>query len=133
MFDTCTARAGRVCWSTLHAHWAQDPTECAKECFQTESRDNNFIGIRHVNMNVPSELEHAVDKRRDVLYAEFQRGQLDEAPIDFSSPNHVEYFDVAKDAWMLHNLHGAPEHADDEAKLHEELWRWFSCEGETCP
>lgn len=127
------ARAGRVCWSTLHAHWAQDPTECAKECFQTESRDNNFIGIRHVNMNVPSELEHAVDKRRDVLYAEFQRGQLDEAPIDFSSPNHVEYFDVAKDAWMLHNLHGAPEHADDEAKLHEELWRWFSCEGETCP
>ena len=110
--------AGR-CWSTKDAPWRQIPRECSDDCFQTESMDNNFIAVRHTG--------HA-----NSLYVEFQHGHQEVSNVNFSSPNFVEYFDVAQDAWMMRNVYKQTS-ASRRAAMHEELHRWWECSGSSCP
>ena len=120
------AIAGKQCWATFHAHWEQDPSDCIKECYPTESRDNNFVALRHTRPLGATE-------GADTLYAEFQHGHIDEAPIDFTNPNHFEFFDAASDPWLMRNLHGMPERAREVRAQHDKLWRWIGCKGDECP
>ena len=116
---------GRQCWATQDATWAQDPSGCTQECYPTETRDNNYVALRLT--------PRVLGGGEDTLYAEFQRGMIDEAPIDFSQPNHVEYFDAAADPWMMENLHADPARAGEAAVLHGKLWRYYGCKGDACP
>jgi N-acetylglucosamine-6-sulfatase len=117
---------GLQCWSTLNAHWTQDPTVCTTQCYPTETRDNNFVALRHTPRDGSSSA--------DTLYAEFHHGQLDEHPIDFRTPpNHVEYFDSSTDPWMMHNLHGEAARVDEEKVLQDKLRLWLACKGNECP
>jgi hypothetical protein len=119
-----TLRGGQ-CWSTRDATWKQVPSECTGECYATESRDNNFVALRHVGGAGPF---------ADTLYAEFQTGELDEAPVDFlgREPAFTEFFDAAADPWLLENVH---ERMDSGARaaLRAQLRAWLQCAGEACP
>ena len=115
------AHTGTTCWATLDASWAQDPLDCTLDCYPTETRENNFVAVRHTQPG------------KNTLYAVFQRGNLDEGPVDFSTPSHIELFDAADDPWMMNNLHGHSSLAREEEALHEELLAYMSCKGHACP
>lgn len=125
--------AGQQCWSTEGASWAQWPLNCSGVCYPTESTANNFVALRHVGGRGGAP--------RDTLYAEFKQGNLDAGAIDFTSPTHHEFFDVATDTWQVDNLY----YEDDEGtvrataraelfdELRSELRSWLSCAGDACP
>ena len=75
----------------------------------------------------------------NTLYAEYQRGQLDAAIIDFSSPSHHLFFNVSNDAWQMNNLYysidGNRSLTYDKTltRLHDQLWSWLACKGPSCP
>ena len=113
---------GSTCWATFGATWAQDPLDCTQECYLTESRQNNFRALRRTT--------HGAER----LYAEFQYGDLDDKPIDFSRPSHFEFFDATADPWMMKNLHASgAELANEEQALREELHAYILCKGDACP
>ena len=127
--------AGQTCWSTLGATWYQTPDACTGQCYPTESLANNFVALRHVGG------QPGAANSEDTLYAEFQHGNLDIAPVDFSAPSHYEFFDVgAGDFWQMNNLYydaqgqrATAERGETLDKLHELLRRWLSCAGDACP
>lgn len=68
----------------------------------------------------------------NVLYAEFQKGDLTKADIDFSQIDFTEYYNLTADPWQMHNLAGAlTEHVRSE--LHDRLHLWLGCAGTSCP
>ena len=99
------------------------PSDCTGECYATESRENNFVALRHA----------AAGRFAHTLYAEFHNGQLDDAPIDFRAPpRHVELFDAAADPLFLDNRHGRTDAVELEA-LKGKLHAWMACAGSACP
>ena len=40
---------GSICWATQSATWTQDPTDCTRECYPTETRANNFVAVRQIS------------------------------------------------------------------------------------
>ena len=105
------ARA-RQCWSPI----------CSSSCYRTEDRSNNFIAIRRPPGS-PS---------GNVLYAEFQTGDLTTADIKFDRVDFTEFYNLTADPWQMHNLAGQlpKQHAGE---LHQRLHMWLGCAGVSCP
>merc|ERR1712046_545775 len=95
-------------------------TACNRNCYETETTDNNFIALRQGG-------------DANTLYAEFQTGDLDAADIDFSDKaDFVEYYDLDTDPWEMDNLAPkAPPAALQER--HDALMKWYKCAGTSCP
>ena len=97
---------------------------CKQDCYPTEDLDNNFIGLRSMSGSALG----------DTLYAEFQHGNADQAPVNFgaSSVNFHEVYDVAADKWQMHNLYNSTAPATLQA-MHAKLRAFFDCAGDACP
>lgn len=107
------------CWCTRGINRKTDPT-----CYTTEDLSNNFIALRQLDGRINFE-------GQDMLYAEFQTGDLATAKIDFDHVDFVEYYDIAKDPWQLDNL--APSTKTTVEHLHKRLRHWLQCSGSECP
>jgi len=97
------------------------PRVGGQNCYATEDEANNFIGIRRLG---PGENE---------LYAEFQRGDLSLAPVDFDRVDFVEHYNVDADPWQMRNLVKEPALAAHRAALSARLREWLVCSGKSCP
>lgn len=100
--------------------WCSREEKLETGCYYTETPANNFIALRDFSGG------------RNVLYAEFQTGQLQEVPIDFSNVDFLELYDVAKDPWQMSNLINHTEEAAKQA-WHRRLREWYQCAGNACP
>ena len=69
-------------------------------------------------------------------YAEFQNtctsAQL-AAKACFQDLTIKELFDLEKDPHELDNIAGLPSSEPLIAELHKRLWRYYPCQGESCP
>ena len=107
---------GTACWSPV----------CQTDCYRTEDEANNFIGLRRPPLDGVA--------GADVLYAEFQRGDLSSGTdVAFDDVDFTEYYDTAADPWQLSNLAERADTAAARAKLHTRLHEWFGCAGDACP
>jgi len=107
---------GTACWSPV----------CQTDCYRTEDEANNFIGLRRPPLDGVA--------GADVLYAEFQRGDLSTGKdVAFDDVDFTEYYDTAADPWQLSNLAERADTAAARAKLHTRLHEWFGCAGDACP
>ena len=97
---------------------------CKQDCYPTEDQDNNFIGLRSMPGSALG----------DTLYVEFQHGNADQGPVNFSasSINFHEVYDVAADKWQMHNLYNSTAPATLQA-MHTKLHAFFDCAGDACP
>ena len=93
---------------------------CDLNCYPTESVANNYIGLRTV-------------MGEDTLYAIYQTGEQSRVDINFSNFDYVEYYDVAKDPWQMHNAINTSVGKAAATAKHAELMKWFQCAGESCP
>jgi len=93
--------------------------QCDTNCYPTESNANNFIAIRQP------------EGEENTLYAEFQTGDLTYGPVDFTSPDFVEFYDVAKDPWQMKNLANKTD-AKRLQEMHEKVHAWLKCAGDSC-
>lgn len=100
------------CWSQL----------CTTDCYPTESIANNFIVLRSM----------ADSAFGNTMYAEFQTGNLNKGPIEFTTPDFYEFYDVSNDTWMMNNLYNHTSRATIQAH-HDALQTFFTCAGDTCP
>jgi N-acetylglucosamine-6-sulfatase len=103
------------CWCTSDSY----PTDPAGDCYATEDDANNFIAIR------------SLKNGENTLYAEYQRGSLYDADVQFDQVDFVEYYDLDADGVMLQNL--AKTTAKDLKLLSEKVQAWYRCSGKTCP
>ena len=87
-------------------------------------QDNNFLGLRSMPGSALG----------DTLYVEFQHGNADQGPVNFSaaSINFHEVYDVAADKWQMHNLYNSTAPATLQA-MHTKLHAFFDCAGDACP
>merc|ERR1712100_30153 len=90
--------------------------------YNTEDLHNNFIGLRHM----------AGNEFGDTSYAEYQTGNQGQSDISFDNVDFVEYFNLEKDTWQMHNLWNKTEQATLD-KLHSKVHSWFQCKGDSCP
>ena len=99
---------------------------CVSDCYRTEDEANNFIALRRPPLDgVPGS---------DVLYAEFQRGDLTSGEdILFDDVDFTEYYNTSADPWQLDNLAQQAETAAARTELHSRLHQWFGCAGDACP
>jgi N-acetylglucosamine-6-sulfatase len=89
-------------------------------CYKTESKANNFIALRELRQS------------RNSLYAEFQTGDLTSSDVDFQNVDFIEFYNVGKDPWQMHNMATtAPQ--EEIATLHKRLHKWYKCAGTSCP
>ena len=105
---------GTQCWSPV----------CDESCYRTENQANNFIGLRRPPGTAGG----------DVLYAEFQSGDLAKADVKFDAVDFTEYYNVSADPWQMKNLAASSSltvAARDE--LHTRLHLWYNCAGDACP
>lgn len=105
--------AGTGCWC------GRGPN--SSDCYATEDRANNFIALRSFAAGA------------DELYAEFQRGDLAEGPVDFDAVDFTEYYDLAADPWQMRNLASDPSSLARREALRGRLRRWLACSGKSCP
>merc|ERR1712107_484372 len=110
--------------ATLHNNtdcWASpDGPGTTEDCYTTEDPSNNFIAIRRF------------EDGKGTLYAEFQSGNLDDKPVDFSQIDFVEHYHVSVDPHQMHNLASDPAGNDDRKELHKRLHQWLTCAGASC-
>ena len=109
-------QANAECWG---------PPQCNADCYPTESPANNFIGLRTM-ADTPDPAE------ADLLYAEFQTGDLSDGPIDFTRVGFHELYHAAADPWMVQNAYNRTP-AKRTAELHRRLHAWLACAGISCP
>ena len=66
------------------------------------------------------------------MYAEFQAGDLANAPIEFDAVDFHEHYDMDADRWQMNNTY---KELSDAAKtsLSADVHRWYKCAGATCP
>lgn len=104
--------------------WGPSLEGCSQNCYPTESLDNNFIVLRGMSGS----------EFGDVLYAEFQHGNLDARAVNFGDGdiNFYEFYDAAQDPWQVNNLYNATD-KDKLSALHQKLHEWLSCKGDSCP
>lgn len=103
------------CWCSGDSY----PTDPTGNCYATEDDQNNFIAIR------------SLKDGENTLYAEYQRGSLYEADVQFDSIDFVEYYDLDTDAVMLQNK--AKATPKDLKLLSEKVQAWYRCSGRSCP
>jgi len=94
---------------------AKNPT-----CYMTEDETNNFIALRELSQS------------NNMVYAEFQTGDLAKNAVRFDKVDFVEYYNVNKDPWQMNNLAKTTSKADLSA-LHARLHKWYKCAGASCP
>lgn len=104
------------CWCNSFEY----PSDPAGECYPTEDTTNNFIAIRNLTAG------------GNTLYAEFQKGDLATAGIDFDNIGFVEYFDLDKDPLQMNNLATSASHADLKP-FSDRVHMWLKCSGKSCP
>lgn len=97
--------------------WCPD-TLGGKNCYTTETMENNFIALRNVKTHE--------------LYAEFQGGSQSDKNINFDEIDYVEYYHLPSDPLQMRNLANATPKAELNA-LHAKLHQWFRCTGASCP
>ena len=68
----------------------------------------------------------------NVLYAEFQSGDLSKGEINFDQVDFTEYYNIATDPWQMNNLAGEIS-VRDARELHTRLHMWLGCAGDACP
>ena len=120
------------CWATpgTDAEWAKPM--CNRDCYPTESEENNFVALRHVG---PSPLGS-----KGSLYAEFHDAPLpagaDAVNWD-ARPASAELYDGRDDWQMVNLLRGG---RGDSARvgfaaerLSAMLKAWVHCGGAQCP
>jgi len=95
---------------------------CNTDCYETESPENNYIGLRSMGGS----------QFGDSLYAEFQTGDMSSKPIDFVAPDSYELYNATEDPWMVRNLYSS-ESNETLKKLHQRLWQFYQCSGDSCP
>jgi N-acetylglucosamine-6-sulfatase len=110
-YCTNLTAAGSVCWGG---------SLCTSNCYPTESIANNFIVLRSIG-----------SKFGNSLYVEFETGNQNKKDINFKNRSFVEYFELDSDPWMMKNV--AKVAGKPVEELHEELMKWFTCKGSTCP
>merc|ERR1712062_570787 len=112
----CTPGNNSDCWCNSFEY----PSDPAGECYPTEDTTNNFIAIRNLTAG------------GNTLYAEFQKGDLATAGIDFDNIGFVEYFDLDKDPLQMNNLATSASHADLKP-FSDRVHMWLKCSGKSCP
>ena len=90
-------------------------------CYQTEDTSNNFIALRQLGGG------------EDLLYAEFEEGNLATGSVNFDKVNFIEFYNLATDQWQMQNLVGQPSWQHRQEDLRVRLRKWFTCAGSTCP
>merc|ERR1712232_240108 len=101
--------------------WCGKPSPTTDpNCFETEDLTNNFIALRELG------------EGNNMVYAEFQTGDMTNSNIQFDNISFVEYYDLSKDPWEMHNL-AKTTPAAKLAALRTRLRQWFQCAGASCP
>lgn len=103
------------CWCSSDSY----PTDPAGDCYATEDDANNFIALR------------SLKNGENTLYAEYQRGSLYEADVQFDRVDFVEYYDLDTDEVMLQNI--AKTTPKDLKLFSEKVQAWYKCSGKSCP
>ena len=100
-----------VCWTP----------QCNQRCYRTEDDRNNYIALRSLG-----------GAHGNLMYAEFQTGDLANAPIEFDAVDFHEHYDMDADRWQMNNTYKELSDAK-RSSLSAEVHRWYKCAGATCP
>ena len=100
-----------VCWTP----------QCNQRCYRTEDDRNNYIALRSLG-----------GAHGNTMYAEFETGDLANAPIEFDAVDFHEHYDMDADRWQMNNTYKALSDAK-RSSLSAEVHRWYTCAGATCP
>jgi N-acetylglucosamine-6-sulfatase len=117
--STCvdlTPGANADCWCQSESY----PVDLSDSCYATEDPGNNFIAVRNLTAG------------ENIVYVEYQTGDLSKAQINFEEVDFVEYYDLSEDDVQLKNL-AKGLNAGDRARLSARVRQWLGCSGKSCP
>jgi arylsulfatase A-like enzyme len=111
-----TPGANADCWCQSE----QYPTDPDGSCYATEDTANNFIAVRNLTAG------------SNVVYVEYETGDLSTSSIGFDRVDFVEYYDLAEDGVQMRNL-AKSMNSGERSRLSARVHEWLRCEGRSCP